>query len=86
MSEHAFCVHGPHDHEVEHRSRSIIGGPQSLTLLQIAIALAAIALLTRRRWLQWMAHGAAAASAVVGVLALARVRRGVATVMIQTLR
>ena len=70
MSEHGFCVHGPHDHEVEHRCRSIIGGPQSLTLLQIAIALAAIALLTRRRWLQWMAHGAAAASVVVGVLAL----------------
>ena len=43
---------------------------QSLTLIQIAIALAAITLLTRRRWLQWMAHGAAAASVVVGVLAL----------------
>lgn len=43
---------------------------QSLTLIQIAIALAAITLLTRRRWLQWMAHGAATASVVVGVLAL----------------
>ncbi|MGE5105163.1 MAG: DUF4337 domain-containing protein [Betaproteobacteria bacterium] len=43
---------------------------QSLTLIQIAIALAAITLLTRRRWLQWMAHGAAAVSVIVGVLAL----------------
>jgi Na+/glutamate symporter len=42
---------------------------QSLTLIQIAIALAAITLLTRRRWLQWMAHGAGAASVVIGVLA-----------------
>jgi Na+/glutamate symporter len=42
---------------------------QATTVLQIAIALAAIALLTRRKWLEWGMFAAGAAGAIVGVLA-----------------
>ncbi len=44
---------------------------QSMTLIQIAIALAAITLLTRQKWLQWMAYGAGLGSLVVAALAFA---------------
>ena len=40
------------------------------TFLQIAIALSAIALLTRRNWLQWGVYGVAGIGGVLGVLAL----------------
>ncbi len=43
---------------------------QATTILQIAIALAAIALLTKRRWLEWGMFGAGAVGMVIGVLAL----------------
>ncbi|MFO1325496.1 MAG: DUF4337 domain-containing protein [Burkholderiales bacterium] len=46
---------------------------QAMTLIQVAIALAAITLLTRRRWLQWGVFGTAAAGAVLAALALAHV-------------
>ena len=46
---------------------------QSMTLIQIAIALAAITLLTRQKWLQWMAYGAGAGSLMVAVLAFAHI-------------
>src|SRR5262249_49417798 len=42
---------------------------QSVTLIQIAIALAAIALLTRKRWLQWGVYIGGIASVLVGALA-----------------
>lgn len=42
---------------------------QATTILQIAIALAAIALLTKRKWLEWGMFGAGAAGVVVGVFA-----------------
>jgi Domain of unknown function (DUF4337) len=42
---------------------------QATTFLQIAIALSAIALLTRRRWLQWGVYAVAAVGGVFGVLA-----------------
>lgn len=42
---------------------------QATTLLQVAIALAAIALLTRKRWLQFAMYGAGALGLGVGVLA-----------------
>src|SRR5450432_3712355 len=38
---------------------------QSMALIQVAIALAAITLLTRRKWLQWMAYGAGIGSLIV---------------------
>jgi Domain of unknown function (DUF4337) len=44
---------------------------QATTALQIGIALAAIALLTRRRWLQWGVLGVAGLGLVLGGLAIA---------------
>jgi Domain of unknown function (DUF4337) len=43
---------------------------QATTALQIAIAMAAIALLTRRTWLQYAMYGVASLGGVLGVLAL----------------
>jgi len=43
---------------------------EATTLLQVAIALAAIALLTRRRWLEWGTLGVAAVGVVTAVSAL----------------
>jgi hypothetical protein len=42
---------------------------QATTALQISIALAAIALLTRRKWLEWGMFGVAGIGIVLGVLA-----------------
>jgi len=42
---------------------------QATTALQIAIAMAAIALLTRRRWLQYAVYGVAGLGGALGVLA-----------------
>ena len=46
---------------------------QATTLIQIAIALAAITILTRNRGLQYTSYGVAAIAVVVGALALAHV-------------
>ena len=43
---------------------------QATTFLQIAIALSAIALLTRRDWLQWGVYAVAGFGGVLGVLAI----------------
>jgi lipopolysaccharide export LptBFGC system permease protein LptF len=43
---------------------------QATTVLQIAIALAAIALLTKKKWVEYAMFGTAAVGAVVGVLAV----------------
>jgi hypothetical protein len=43
---------------------------QATTALQISIALAAIALLTRRKWLEWGMFGVAGLGGVLGVAAL----------------
>jgi hypothetical protein len=42
---------------------------QATTALQISIALAAIALLTRRRWLEWGTIGLGGVGVAVGILA-----------------
>ena len=42
---------------------------QATTLLQVAIALAAIALLTTRRWLEWATLGVAGVGVVAGIAA-----------------
>jgi hypothetical protein len=42
---------------------------QSTTALQVAIALAAIALLTRKKWLEYGMFGVAAVGIVIGILA-----------------
>lgn len=46
---------------------------QATTLIQIAIALAAITLLTRSSGLKWIAYGIAVGSVVVGALALGHI-------------
>jgi len=42
---------------------------QAMTLVQIAISLAAITLLTRRRWMQYAAYGTGAAGALLAIAA-----------------
>jgi hypothetical protein len=42
---------------------------QSTTLIQIAIALAAVALLTHRRWLRWLSVGVAVGGILAGLVA-----------------
>ena len=42
---------------------------QATTVLQIAIALAAIALLSKKRWIEWAMYGSGALGVGVGVLA-----------------
>jgi hypothetical protein len=46
---------------------------QAMTLIQIAIALAAITILTRNRGLQYVAYGVGGVAAIVGALAFAHV-------------
>ena len=46
---------------------------QATTTLQVSIALAAMALLTRRKWLEWGMFGVASAGVVLGGLAIAHV-------------
>jgi Na+/glutamate symporter len=43
---------------------------QATTVLQIAIALAAIALLTKKKWLEYGMFAAGAAGAIIGILAM----------------
>jgi hypothetical protein len=42
---------------------------QATTALQVSIALAAIALLTKKKWLEWGMFGVGALGAVIGALA-----------------
>jgi hypothetical protein len=46
---------------------------QAMTLIQIAIAMSAITLLTRSRWLQYASYGAGGVSVAIGALALMHV-------------
>ena len=46
---------------------------QATTVLQVSIALAAIALLTRKKWLEWAMFAVAGAGLVVGALAMAHI-------------
>ena len=43
---------------------------QATTVLQVSIAMAAIALLTRKKWLEWAMFAAASVGVTVGVLAM----------------
>ncbi len=46
---------------------------QATTVLQIAIAMAAIALLTKKKWVEYVMFAAAGAGAVVGILAMVHI-------------
>ena len=43
---------------------------QATTALQVSIALAAIALLTKKKWLEWGMFGVAASASPIGALAM----------------
>ena len=59
--------------EWDHRSEEQLHQPhrwaQATTVLQVAIATAAIALLTRRRWLEWGTVGVGVVGVLIGVAA-----------------
>ncbi|CAN5755458.1 hypothetical protein BH11PSE13_BH11PSE13_45460 [soil metagenome] len=57
------------DHQSEAQMHQHHRWAQATTALQVAIALAAMALLTRKKWLEWGMFGVAGVGLVVGVLA-----------------
>jgi len=54
------------DEQMRHHHR----WAQATTVLQVAIALAAIALMTRKKWLEYVMFGVGGIGLVVGVLAI----------------
>lgn len=64
-------------HDADHRSEQAMHQhhrwAQAMTAIQVAISLAAITLLARRRWLMWTSLAVAGAGIVIGALALAHV-------------
>ncbi|MBL8481849.1 MAG: DUF4337 domain-containing protein [Rhodocyclaceae bacterium] len=59
------------DEKSEHSLHEHHRWAQAMTLMQVAISLAAITLLTRRKWLFWTSIGTAAGGVAVAALALA---------------
>jgi len=57
------------DHRSDEQMHQHHRWAQATTALQISIAMAAIALLTKRRWLEWGTIGVGALGVLVGVLA-----------------
>lgn len=57
------------EHASEHSMHEHHRWAQAMTALQVAISLAAITLLTRRRWLEWASLGVASAGIVIGIVA-----------------
>lgn len=58
------------DHKSDHELHLHHRWAQATTVLQVSIALAAIALLTRKRWLEYAMFGTGAAGVIVGILAM----------------
>jgi Na+/glutamate symporter len=58
------------DHQSDEQMHQHHRWAQATTALQVAIALAAIALMTRRKWLEWGMYGMGAVGLCVGVMAL----------------
>lgn len=61
------------DHQSDEQMHEHHRWAQATTALQVAIALAAIALMTKRKWLEWGMYGMGAVGVAVGVLALMHV-------------
>jgi hypothetical protein len=57
------------DHQSDEQMHQHHRWAQATTVLQVSIALAAIALLTRKKWLEYAMFGTSAAGVIVGVLA-----------------
>ena len=58
------------EHASEHAMHEHHRWAQAMTALQVAISLAAITLLTRRKWMQWASLGVAAGGCVIAGAAL----------------
>jgi hypothetical protein len=58
------------DHQSDEQMHQHHRWAQATTALQVAIALAAIALMTRRKWLEWGMYGMGTLGLGVGVMAL----------------
>ena len=61
------------DEKSEHLMHQHHRWAEATTTIQVAIALAAIALLTRRRWLEWGTLGVASVGVAIGVAAFLKV-------------
>jgi lipopolysaccharide export LptBFGC system permease protein LptF len=57
------------DEQSEHQMHQHHRWSQATTSIQVSIAMAAIALLTRRRWMEYMMYGLAAIGVGLGVMA-----------------
>ena len=57
------------DHQSDEQMHQHHRWAQATTVLQVAIALAAIALLSKKRWIEWAMYGSGALGVGVGVLA-----------------
>jgi hypothetical protein len=57
------------DHQSDEQMHQHHRWAQATTVLQVAIALAAIALLTRKKWLEWSMFGVGGLGVIVGILA-----------------
>jgi len=57
------------DHQSDEQMHQHHRWAQATTALQVSIALAAIALLTKRRWLEWGTIGVGSAGVIIGALA-----------------
>jgi hypothetical protein len=69
-AEKLEAASGEAEHASDHSMHEHHRWAQAMTALQVAISLAAITLLTRRRWLEWAALGVAAAGIAVGISAV----------------
>jgi hypothetical protein len=58
------------DHQSEESMHQHHRWAQAMTALQVAISLAAITLLARRRWLMWSSAGVAVAGVIIGAAAM----------------
>ena len=82
MSGHGFHVHGPHDHELEHAQQGghgDHGGGGMINQIAMftaiiatvgAIALAAIALLTKKKWLEYGMFAVGGLGTAIGIAAM----------------
>jgi len=61
------------DHQSDEQMHQHHRWAQATTALQVAIAMAAIALMTRRKWLEWAMYGMGAVGLGIGTLALLHV-------------
>jgi hypothetical protein len=57
------------DHQSDEQMHQHHRWAQATTVLQVAIAMAAIALLSKKKWLEYVMYGAGAGGVVIGVLA-----------------